>query len=231
MKRCFSFHARAFTLVELLVVIATVGILSALLMPAISRAKAKAAKTTCISNLRQINLGLRMYADDDSGGALPITNHVSSAYKELMKHNVGLTTLSSPDDRVFACPADQFVIDLPQNVIIRGSIHADVDNDYTSYNINDLNRHGGSSSPGIAGRKLSSIREPSRTILVAEYSALVGFSWHDHLPIVNNARSVVSFIDGHVAYIPIYWNGYMSKLDFPRSYDPPAGYDYKWSGD
>lgn len=232
MKLHFSLRARAFTLVELLVVMAVIAILAALLFPVLSAAKAKTQRAACMNNLRQINFALRMYADDDHGGALPNTRHVSSAYKELIKHYVGLTSPSSPNDKLFTCPADQFVIELPQNVIVPGSIHEDADNDYTSYNINDLNRWGGpaSSGPGIAGRKLDSIREPSRTVLVAELSALIGFSWHDHLPIANNARSVVSFVDGHVSFIRIYWDGYMSKLDFPRSYDPPAGYDYQWSG-
>lgn len=232
MRLHFPFRARAFSLVELLVVIAVIAILAALLFPALSASKAKAQRSACVNNLRQINLGLRMYANEDQNGALPNAKHVSSAYKELIKHYVGLTTPSSPDDRLFACPADNFVIKLPQDVIVPGSIHQDADNDYTSYNINAQNRWGGpASSPGIAGRKFDSIREPSRTVLVAEFSALFGFSWHGHLPIVSNAPSVVSFVDGHVSYIHIYWDGYMSKLDFPRSYDPPAGYEYKWSAD
>jgi prepilin-type N-terminal cleavage/methylation domain-containing protein len=54
----------AFTLLELLVVVAIIGILAALLLPALSRSKQKAQGTFCVSNGRQLMLSLRLYADD-----------------------------------------------------------------------------------------------------------------------------------------------------------------------
>ena len=83
MKPCSALCG--FSLTELLVVITIIAILAALLFPAISNAKAKAKRTACLNNLKQINLAVHLYAGDNGDKLLDTGAATYILYKEVVK--------------------------------------------------------------------------------------------------------------------------------------------------
>jgi prepilin-type N-terminal cleavage/methylation domain-containing protein len=225
----------AFTLIELLVVIAIIAILVALLLPALSRAKASAKRIACISNVRQINLAVRLYADDHGDIVGFYTNTIYFDYK---KNILSYAGGSSSNNAVFVCAADDWVFsgtlgswftDPPlsgQGFCNQAWTH------FSSYWFNGLARGDDTNDVGMAQKPFASVHEPAKTELIGEISGGGGLSSHDRRQPLQfqDAPNVMSFVDGHVGYIKIYWNGTQGLGGFPAFYEPPDGYDYKWTG-
>jgi prepilin-type N-terminal cleavage/methylation domain-containing protein len=100
--KCHKQAGSGFTLIELLVVIAIIAILAAMLLPVLANAKAKAKRTQCLNNEKQIGLGLRMYADDN-GTKFPSLAPGVSPWD--VPTNV-INTIMGASRSVFYCPSN-----------------------------------------------------------------------------------------------------------------------------
>lgn len=176
---------RGFTLIELLVVIAVIAILAALLLPALSAAKARALQTQCLNNLKQLGLGMMLYLSD-SNDRFPNMASNNQNWQPADWIYWRTNDFANPQDRIensaivselktggkaalFRCPADR------NDAWRRSQGNAAYWYSYTlngiGYQYGDNLDHGMGSSSGYAAFKSSGIRRPSNKMMLAEEPA------------------------------------------------------------
>jgi len=198
-----------FTLIELLVVIAIIAILASILFPVFGRARENARRSSCQSNLKNIGLGLMMYAQDyDEKQVLVYQNGTCSpSWGELVQPYM-------KSKQVFKCPSNSTAA-----VVACSTASARVFTDYqangTRYGPIATNTGFGYPRPmdmadvvtgTIGATSLASIAEPSRAIEVAEYKGTGTYaninstsSGNGNLDPTNHlGTSNYLFVDGHV---------------------------------
>jgi len=215
-----------YTQTDAMVTLAVLAVLAALVVAPLTSMRSKTRLARCTANLGQINRAILSFCDDNNKSLPTVVPGQSGDlwwwYKEQVKKYAGLTAPSGPTDTVFACPDDRGYSD-PK------PFHDNPRFDYGSYCYNGVTLPG---VPGIAGWSLDSVKQPKRTLLVMEWTAHAPLSWHksrtgkENLPFYCDAQSVVGFVDGHVSFTRIYYDGYNAAY----TQDPVAGYDYKYSG-
>lgn len=202
----------AFTLIELLVVIAIIGILAALLLPVLAGAREKARRTACVNNIRQISLGITLYASDNNermcgermgGGDGPVwpppqkpnSGQVWTWSFAVMPYISGSNPTNSTG--VWACPSMPPTWD--------SALREADDQVQSSYGIAEDTFWGTYGTGGVHSYSVTSVAKPAQIILLGDSRwsgpgissrflnwdhAWLGF-WHGH-------RSNYAFWDGHI---------------------------------
>jgi prepilin-type N-terminal cleavage/methylation domain-containing protein/prepilin-type processing-associated H-X9-DG protein len=168
---------KGFTLIELLVVIAIIAILAAILFPVFAQARERARAISCISNLKQIGLGLAMYTqdyDETMPAAFANVNPINGGGINVIPYDQQILPYIK-NNQVFKCPSDSLVHDSGDNGgYWDGNLFTHKQARSYGYigQINTTQANGGDPNTGMSdwgtGHAIAAIDQPADTIAITE---------------------------------------------------------------
>ncbi|MBI4023908.1 MAG: prepilin-type N-terminal cleavage/methylation domain-containing protein [Verrucomicrobia bacterium] len=159
----------AFTLIELLIVIAIIAMLAALLAPALKQARSKAAAAACMNNLKQLLLAADLYAADNGSYIMPYWAAATGVWFEHAAVYLGY--IKTPTDAAYLAWQGQQQSVWPPLGVLRCPQDRTKWSDgwfYRNYSINDGDPN--NSKIGFAGRLQGAIPDSSKTFAFADYA-------------------------------------------------------------
>ncbi len=160
--RRFPAQLRGFTLVELLTVIAIIGVLAAILIPTVGRVRESAKASVCASNLRQLSMACLLYAGENGGRLVALKDGTTGETWRIKIESYLMSRRAA--DNVLICPSDSVTVYLVSSATGEWP---------NSYGMNPAAQFVGSGtlleySAGTRSQRLAAVKTPGRFIMLTD---------------------------------------------------------------